>query len=202
MKEIIVPGDLVANEPKKLPGCYIEDGKTYAATVCAKNEDSVAPLKGVYVPQVGDVVVGVIDEELFKGYLIELGCAYQGKVSAQDVRDELKKGDILAAKVISVDEVKEAQLVEPRKLWGGEMLDIEPVKVPRVIGRNSSMLKQITEATQTTIFVGRNGLVYIKGGNTALAVQAILRICRESHVPGLTERISKMLSENKVNSNG
>ena len=202
MKEILVPGELVANEPKKLPGCYIEGGKTYTSSICARNDDAVAPLKGIYVPQVGDVIVGVVDEELFSGYLIDMNGPYIGKVSARELREELKKGDVVAAKVISADEVREAALVETRKLWGGEMLDIEPVKVPRVIGRNSSMLNQIKEATGTTIFVGRNGLVYLKGENTALAIEAILRICRESHVSGLTERISKMLSENKVKTNG
>lgn len=195
MKEIILPGKLVANEPKKIPGCHIEDGKTYASIVCMSGEDYVVPLKGVYIPKTGDLIVGIIKEERFSGYVIELNSPYDGQLSARDSREELKMGDVIYAKILAVDESKEATIVDPRRLWGGEMMEIGHVKVPRVIGKNSSMLGLIRDATNTTLFVGRNGYVYIKGEDTALAVEAILRICREAHVSGLTERISQMLKE-------
>ena len=37
------------------------------------------------------------------------------------------------------------------------------------------------------------------GGNDTLAIEAILRIENEAHVPGLTERIKRMLETKKVN---
>jgi exosome complex RNA-binding protein Rrp4 len=56
------------------------------------------------------------------------------------------------------------------------------------------MIKQIAEGTKASLSVGMNGLIWVKGGDSDLATNAILRIQEESHVAGLTERIAKMLS--------
>ena len=84
-------------------------------------------------------------------------------------------------------------LMQPRRFWGGEVMEIEPTKVPRVVGRNASMIALIKQHANCDVFVGQNGRIYLKGGNTALAAIAILKICNEAHVSGLTDRMALFL---------
>lgn len=195
MNEIIFPGDVVADHEKKVPGCYTENGKTYAATLALRQNDHVVPLKGQYVPRVGDDVVGIVTEERFSAYTLDLNSPYEGDVSTRETREELKLGSVVACKVLAVNEVKLATLVEPHPLPDAILVKMEPVKVPRLIGRNGSMLDVVQKHTQSQIVVGKNGYVAITGGNTALAVQVIEKIERESHVSGLTDRVTKMLEQ-------
>ncbi len=192
-KRIVVPGDLVASDGRQLDGCYIEDGKTYAGVVALSSGGRVIPLKGQYTPIPGDLVVGIVTGERFAGFDTDLNSPYQGLLSSKETREEFRVGDVMSAKILAVDEVKNAQLIEARKMAGGELIEVESVKVPRIIGRNGSMLAALQDATKTQILVGKNGRVYLKGGDTALAAQAILKICRESHVAGLTDRIAALL---------
>jgi exosome complex component RRP4 len=175
----------------------VENGKTYAGVLSLKMEDRIIPLKGRYLPKPGDVVVGVVSDERFNGYVVEINSPYPGQLSTRDTREEFKTGEVLLIRVAMVDEVHEAVLVEPRKLQGGEVIEIESVKVPRVIGKNGSMLQLLQEETGCEIFVGKNGRVYLSGGNTPLATLAILKIAREAHTTGLTERIQAFLAEGK-----
>ena len=84
-----------------------------------------------------------------------------------------------------------------RKLYGGKIIDVKPSKVPRIIGKNNTMIKQLTEGTKSTIIVGMNGRIWIKGGDVALTTKAILRIQEEAHTSGLTDRIREMLEKSK-----
>jgi len=192
-KKIVLPGDVVADKPLRLEGCFVENGKTYAAVVSILQDDRVIPLKGRYVPNYGDYVVGIVAEERFTGYAVEINSPYQGQLSNRDTREEFRVGDVILVKVMAVDEVNNAIVVEPRRLSGGEIIEVESVKVPRIIGRSGSMLATLQQYTGTDIIVGKNGRIYLKGGNTALATLAILKICREAHTSGLTDRITAFL---------
>ncbi len=60
------------------------------------------------------------------------------------------------------------------------------------------MITMIKEKTGCRISVGQNGLVWLTGEDPKkelLAVQAIRKIEKESHIPGLTERIKTFLEE-------
>ncbi|MEW5955502.1 MAG: KH domain-containing protein [Candidatus Micrarchaeota archaeon] len=192
-KKVILPGEQVADKPLRLDGCFVENGKTYAAVVSILQEDRTIPLKGRYLPNYGDYVVGIVTEERFSGYSVELNSPYEGQLSNRDTREEFRVGDVILVKVMAVDEVNNAIVVEPRRLTGGEIIEVESVKVPRVIGRSGSMLATVRQYTGTDVIVGKNGRVYLKGGNTALATLAILKICREAHTSGLTDRITAFL---------
>jgi len=191
---IIVPGQLVSDKPQQGEGVFVEGGKTYASTLGILIEGRVIPLKGQYLPIPGDYVVGVISEERFSGYNVEVHSPYEGSLSNKEVRESFKMGDVISAKVIDVNEIHEPILAEARLLKGGEVIEIEPVKVPRVIGRNGSMLSVLKEHTKSELFVGKNGRIYLRGGDTALATLAILKICREAHTSGLTDRMAELLT--------
>ncbi len=192
-KKIVVPGELVFDSPKRVEGTFIENGKTFASTISLMQEDRVIPLKGRYLPKLGDLVVGIVKEEKFNGYVLDINSPYEGQLNARESRETFELADVVSAEIIDVNEVHEAVLGRPRRLWGGEILDIEPVKVPRVIGRNASMLTTLRQYTRTDILIGKNGRIYLKGGDVALATLAILKICREAHLSGLTDRITAFL---------
>ncbi|MDP2717681.1 MAG: KH domain-containing protein [Candidatus Micrarchaeota archaeon] len=201
-KQLVFPGEQVADSAKNIPGCYVEDGRTFAASVSIRQNDYVVPLKGVYVPRTQDDVVGVVTEERFSSYTLDLNSPYEGQVSTRETREEFKLGDVVACKILAVNEIKQAVLVEPHPLAGARVLSIEAVKVPRIIGRNGSMLDVLQQYTGSRITVGKNGYVAIQDGNVNLAVAAIEKIGREAHVSGLTERITKMLQEKGEKQNG
>lgn len=197
-KKIIVPGEVVFDSPKRVEGTFIENGKTFASTISVMRDNKFIPLKGKYLPKVGDLIVGIVKEEKFSGYVIDINSPYEGQLSARESRETFELADILSAEIIEVNEVHEAVLGRPRRLWDGEILDIEPVKVPRVIGRNASMLNILRQYTKSDIIIGKNGRIYLKGGDVALATLTILKICREAHLSGLTDRITAFLESEAV----
>lgn len=194
-KKIAVPGDLVSDRPVRVEGTFVENNKTFASVVSLVSGDKIIPLKGCYLPNYGDYVVGIVSLELFSGYILELNSPYEGVLSNKDTREEFKVGDVLAVKIMAVDEVNKSMLGEPRRLNGGEIIEVESVKVPRIIGRNGSMLQMLRDYTHSDIFVGKNGRVYIKGGDSVLASLSIQKICKESHTSGLTDRMQAFLQE-------
>jgi exosome complex component RRP4 len=82
-----------------------------------------------------------------------------------------------------------------KKLYGGIIIKVTPTKVPRIIGRSGSMINLIKKKTKCEIYIGQNGVIWIKGEDKTKAIEAILTIEKESHTIGLTEKIEKMLGE-------
>lgn len=223
-KEIVVPGQVLAEgdsfKPKR--GVYRSGNKllSMAVGVCnlRKNELSVTPFSGKYYPKVGDTVIGVVEEALLTSWIVQIGGPYKAVLLASNatnrfdpIKDDSMKifapGDLLLAEIISFDRTKDPQLTVKKrnlqKLVGGRVVDIQPNLIRRVIGRKGSMLSIITKYTNTKMIVGQNGRVWIKGDsleNELLALEAIKKIERESHVDGLTARIEEMLKENSIRS--
>jgi len=192
MKQIIVPGEKIEG---KVNRHFYRRGEEKFSTlygILSEKEgfSKIVPLKGKYFPLEGDFVVGIVVEVKYNGCFVDINSPYSGFLMT---RNSYEHGDVLIAKVIKVDEVKKVLLGEDRKLIGGNLIEILPVKVPRVIGKKNSMLDLIREKTGSNVFVGRNGRIWIKGGSIAKAEEAIFRIEREAHTTGLTERITKML---------
>lgn len=198
-KEIVVPGELLSTESKQLGAhTFARDNKIYSDVLGLRNESegrmSVVPLRGRYAPIENDVVIGVVKNEKFAGYDLEINSFYSSFVNKQELREPLKVGSIVSAKIVKVNELNEADLGMVRPLQDGEITNVTPVKVPRIIGKNASMLNAVKNGTGSTIMVGRNGLVWVHGGNTALAVEAIQRIEEYAHVEHLTTDIQKFLA--------
>jgi len=193
LKNLVVPGELVSDKPYRADGVFAENGKTISAVMGVVEDGRLIPLKGPYFPKRGDYIIGIVKEEGFYGWMVDLHSPFEGKISARETREKFSIGDVVSAKIFEVDEVGEALLGEARRLWEGEVLEVEPAKIPRVIGKSGSMVSLIKQHAKTDAFVGQNGRIYLKGGDTAMAVMAILKICREAHVSGLTDRISAFL---------
>jgi len=83
-------------------------------------------------------------------------------------------------------------------LKGGRIIEITSSKVPRVIGKQGSMITLIKEKTECKIIVGQNGRVWISGPTPEkeiLAVDVINKIEHEAHLDGLTDRIKEYLEK-------
>ncbi len=198
MIKIVVPGDLLDDKPVHIEHAIIENDKTYATVLGSYDEEKkrLVPLEGLWYPVQGDIIIGIVDEEKLNSYSVNLNAPYKGIIVSKFVETQLQNGDVVEATVKEVDKTGTAVLVRSRKLFGGKIIKAKPSKVPRIIGKQDTMLRQLSDGTKATIKVGRNGIIWMKGGDVALATEAILRIQEEAHTPGLTDRIKEMLSGN------
>ena len=198
MKRIVIPGELVSEERKRLgSNVFIANGKIYSKVVGVTSDEgdyaNVVALEGGYEPRRDDVVIGAIVRVVHAGYEIDIGSATNSFVPRGAFRDDMVEGDLVTAKISFVDEMKQAELDFPRRIFGGEILKVTPVKVPRFIGKNASMLEILKEGTGSTIIIGKNGRVWAKDGNMALLKEALAFIEENSHKSNLTNTIGDML---------
>lgn len=211
---IVLPGEVVddLNGRKTGGGVYLDGEKVRSEVLgiprSGMYEVAVIPLSGKYLPQYGDRVVGVVKEVEISGWMIDINAPYIGFLPVSegveefvDARADLTKffarGDVIMCRISRVTKSNSVQCsmrdMMARKLNGGTVISVTPSKIPRIIGKNGSMVSLIKEKTKTEIFTGQNGYVWIRGDDKALAIKAIKMIDEESHVSGLTERIEELL---------
>ncbi|MDO8624778.1 MAG: hypothetical protein Q7R47_01750 [Candidatus Diapherotrites archaeon] len=197
-KKIVVPGELITTERKRLgEHVFLQNGSVFSDTLgiarIEPNEVSVVALRGRYVPQVNDLVVGIVQMEIYPGYLIDVNTVGLSFVSKKEMRDPLQVGQIVSAKILSLNETRDVELGFVRVFFGGTILSVPPVKVPRMIGKNGSMLEVLKSGTGCNLMVGRNGFVWVKGGNLELLTIAFKKIDSESHLANLTNAMTDFL---------
>lgn len=212
-RELVLPGDFITDGKFKAgSGTYMDNGKIYASTLGIKsiraNFVNVVPLAGQYIPKVGDQVLGIIIDVGPSNWLVDINSPYPAplhineapwRVDFGDTARFLTVGETILARIFMVDEVKHVQVSMKehglRKLQGGEMVTISHSKVPRVIGRNGSMIQMIKNFTNCRIIVGQNGRIWIDGDAESIenAVKAIEMIDEEAQSVGLTDRLREFL---------
>ena len=201
-KKIVIPGEQLTEQRKRLgEHVFIDGGKVYSDSLGLVQQDQdsvrVIPLQGRYMPKSGDLIMGIVAREEFSGYIIDINSFYYSFLRKNDIRKPLDKGMVISAKISDVDEINEAHLENIRVFYGGEVLDVSPVKVPRIIGKNGSMLQVLKDGSGSSIMAGRNGRVWIKDGNIPLLKKAVRKIEREAHLSNLTVKIQAFLEEEK-----
>jgi exosome complex component RRP4 len=118
-----------------------------------------------------------------------------------DLTRYLDVGDYIIAKITNVTSqiLVDLTMKGPglKKLPSGRILEVNTNKVPRIIGKQGSMVGMIKQATDCRILVGQNGLIWIQGepSGELIAVKAIRKIEQESHISGLTDRIKDFLEK-------
>jgi exosome complex component RRP4 len=221
-KQLVTPGELLA-EGEYIAGenTYKEENKIYASRIglvdCNNKNVSLVALRAFYFPKVGDMVIGTVKEVGFNGWTIDIKAPYVALLRASDVlsrpfkpqNDELSQvlnaGDLIVAKIASYDRAHDPQLTvaEPGlgKITRGQIAKVTPTKIPRVIGRQGSMISMIKQETGCQLILGLNGVILVTGKNPEdedLALMAIRKIDEESHTSGLTDRITQLLKEEKL----
>lgn len=176
----------------------------------------VIPSSGVYMPKEEDVILAVVMGTYFNRWALDINSPYSCIMSLEEAvnkgndrhydsnsrsnlhpRDYFDIGDILSVKISSVNEVNFSRAIKPWKLEGGLILEVDPKRVPRVIGKKRSMLNLIKEKTQSSIIVGQNGRIWIKGSHERFVVEVIKKIVREAQTSGLTDRIDRLLDNER-----
>ncbi|HDO19538.1 MAG TPA: RNA-binding protein [Thermoplasmatales archaeon] len=215
-REIVLPSQLLGDTKRYRAGTgtFIENDKIYAerlGILSIKNGViSVTPLKGNYEPRVDDVVVGIVIEVGTAVWTVDINAIYPAFLHINEVpwfvevgntSKYLNYGDVILAKVKSAGEPDKVQITLKdrglHKINGGTIIETEPAKVPRIIGKNASMITALKKYTNCRIFVGRNGRIWVDGTPEAIQKieQAIRIIEKEAHTYGLTEKILDLLKE-------
>jgi exosome complex component RRP4 len=195
---IVFPGEEISQKPERISYAFIENGKTYSTVVGLFSEGKLVPLEGPYEPLLEDIVVGIITEVRFSGYSVDINCPYISFLSSREIRERFEMGDAIMARIVKVDEVKNIDLGDAKKLPDGHLVKVSSVKVPRIIGKKNSMIETIQAATGCQLSAGRNGYIWVAGkGDFSLAQKAIRMIESQAHTRGLTDRVAAFLKSQK-----
>lgn len=210
---MVIPGEAVGGPGLKPgPGTFRQGDTIVAALLGVRSERdgivTIIPANGRYMPEPGDPVIGEVVDFGPSHWLVDINAPYPAPLHATespwdvefgDTACYMQVGDVILAFILSVDEAKKVQLTmrdrEARKVQGGIMMQISPTKVPRVIGKQGSMISMIKEMTRSRIFVGQNGVIWIDGddANAALAERAIRFIEERAQAFGVTEAVRALL---------
>ena len=216
---VTVPGELLAEGSYKAGGfTYFAEGRIYAAAVGLAEfkggrEVQVIPLKGCYIPRVGDMVIGHVVDYTLNRFIVDINSIYKASLQTSGfldkpidlTRESIRKyydvGDLIVAKVASFDLTREPTLTVRERGLGrirkGRIVEMTPAKVPRLIGRRGSMINMIKkDVGRVDIIVGQNGRILISAGKLEVEdviIEAIRKIELESHTKGLTNRVHEFI---------
>ena len=221
-KAIVVPGETIAEGMDFLPGTdVIRDGERLIATKVGLVNVSgrlikLIPLAGKYLPKKNDILLGKVVGMGFSGWRVDIDWAFEANLALRDASTEFIEktadlsqyynyGDWIVCQITAASagvRLIDLTMKGPglRKLGPGRIMRVTASKVPRIIGKQGSMISLIKEATGCKISVGQNGLVWLAGEDPKqelIAVRAIEKIEAESHISGLTDRIKEFLDRSK-----
>ena len=215
-RQIVIPGESIVTGNEFLPGdgAY-RDGtdvvaNLYGIASVQDNHVRVIPVSGAYYPRRGNTIIGTIVDITFNGWLINFGGAQNAFLPVAEVpryinRNELREyldfGESVVVKVWDVKSRGVDVSMKMRgfgKIEGGMIISVNPNKVPRIIGKEGSMVKMIRDATGCNITVGQNGKVWISGNSIdpELATKNLVEFITEnSTISGLTDQVEVKIKE-------
>lgn len=215
-RQIVIPGETICTGGSYLPGDGTyrdkEDvvSRRYGFVNISENYVKVVALSGSYYPRRGNTIIGTVVDIMMSGWLIDFGGPVKAFlplmevprfVNKNELRDFLDFGDSV---VLKVSDVKGRGLdvsIKQRglgKIDRGMLINVNPNKVPRIIGKEGSMVRLIRGATGCNLTVGQNGIVWISGESIEKEIQTrkiIDYIVENSTVQGLTEKVEEYIKE-------
>jgi len=218
-RQIVIPGEVIISGDDSLPGEGTKKksegivAMRYGLLENSNNLIKVIPLSGVYTPRRGNVVIGKVENITFNGWVLDIGAADNGFLSLMEVpryvnKDGLEEimniGDMAVVKIWGMNRRGIDLSLKSRglgKIEEGMIVKVNPNKVPRVIGKEGSMINLIKDETGCNMTVGQNGLIWIKGDKVEdelFAKKAILFVTENSFISGLTEEVKKWFEEIKT----
>lgn len=221
-RKVVIPGEMIVEGDEYLPGDNTEkrDGKIYSLRygLCeeSRNLIRVIPLSGAYEPRRGNIVIGKVENILGNGWLIDIGCADFAFLNIMEVpryvnKDAMEEvlaiGDMVLCKIWSIGKRGIDLSLKnrgSRRIDEGIIFNVNPNKVPRIIGKEGSMVKIIKQGTACDVTVGQNGTVLIRGDSIEdelLAKEAVLFVVRKSFISGLTDVVVNWFKEKGKNIN-
>lgn len=216
-RKIVVPGEIIISDEDFLPGEGTErDGENIVAHRYGLAEKvgrvvKIIPLSGAFIPRRNNVILGRVIDFTFNGWLIDIDYAGNGFLPIAEAPKFINKnemdqfldiGDMVSAKIWSVSGRGVDLSLKGRglgKLEEGVVFRITPSRVPRIIGREGSMINLIKDKTGCSITVGQNGWIWVKGTDTAAEIKArkaIEFVAEKVYIDGLTEKVEEWFEEN------
>jgi exosome complex component RRP4 len=217
-RKIAIPGEVIFKGEDYLPGEGTEKrgeeivSLRFGVVEEMKNLVRVIPLSGVYQPRRGNVIIGRVEMITYNGWVIDINTAENAFLSLMEVpryvnKDDLKEvmdiGDMVVAKIYAINKRGTDLTLQASglgKLEKGIIININPNKVPRVIGKEGSMISLIKDETKCRITVGQNGFIWIGGSKVEdelFAKKAILYIAENSLMSGLTDEMKEWFTKEK-----
>lgn len=220
-RKFVVPGDIITTGPLRTDENVIRDGDRIIATSVGISEifDNgvrVLAFSGIYLPRIDDVVIGKVVSQYLMSWELDINSCYVGVLradevfgrdfspSSDDLKSKLSKGELVLAKIANFDRSRDPLLTvrsrELGKLESGELIKIAPMTIPRLIGKQGSMIKTIESATNARVKIGQNGLVVVSCEDPvglSKTIKVIEMIDSNSHVSDLMERIKSFLESNE-----
>ena len=218
-RRIATPGEVIVSGGNFLPGEGTEKiGEEILALKYGIVEESnglvkIISISGVYYPRSGNVVIGMVENITFNGWVIDIETHENAFLSLAEVpryvnKDEIEDvmniGDMVVAKIWSINKRGIDLSIKSKglgKINDGIIIKVNSNKVPRIIGKDGSMVNLIKSETECNITVGQNGLIWIRGEkieNELFAKRAILFVAEKSFIVGLTDEVKKWLEEEKT----
>lgn len=216
-RRIVVPGEIIVSGEDYLPGEGARrEGENVLASKFGLAEEvgrvvKVISLTGAFIPRRNNVIIGRVTNIVFNGWIIDIDYASSGFlpidesprfINKNEMSQFLAIGDVISAKIWSVNQRGIDLSLKGKglgKLEGGFIFRINPNRVPRVIGREGSMINLIKEKTGCQITVGQNGWIWVKGDSSdseLKARRAIEFVTEKVYVDGLTEKMEEWFNDN------
>ncbi len=226
-EKIVVPGETIKvySQRGKEEGFIFRIGKgnyvfTHLGVAHIQNKKvDLIPYKNVYIPKIGDYVIGFVVSYAPNGWILEIGSYTKAFLPANEVVKEgkfdpkkvelgkyLKLGDALGALILDMNRFSNIILtlkpikegVNPRhlgRLTGYYMIKVHTTKLPRIIGKKGSMVKIIKKKIDGDLIIAQNGVIMYKGEyENFLILKRILNIIIQyTYASGLTGRIAELL---------
>jgi exosome complex component RRP4 len=211
-RKLVLPGEVISLRQRRAGQHLIfEEGKLIATRLgfLERRGDSyvVLPIKGPYIPRVGDRVVGKVIEFSPFGWELDINSPRPAFLPAREAWPDRRQGfslglgDLVYGKVMAYDRTRDPQVsLRGRglgKIKEGELLRVNPMAMPRLIGRRGSLIELIRKATGTDIKAGQNGLIVITGSSDGVlrAMKILKTLENDIYSVDLTGRTKQMLEE-------
>ncbi len=217
-QDIAVPGEVLAVGMDYIPGNGVyRDGDNLRAgrmgLVSIEGKViKLTQLSGQYLPKLNDKVIARVIDVLMTGWRFTFNSPYSAVLQLKDASSDFigrgadltqyyNIGDYVFCKITNITSQKLIDITMRgpglRKIQGGRMIEVNAFKVPRIIGKDSSMIGMIKQATNVNIIVGQNGSIWMDGAPEMelVAIDAIRMIEAQAHLSGLTDRIKVFLKK-------
>mgnify|MGYP001608319470 CR=1 FL=1 len=217
-RKIVIPGEVIASGEDYLPGEGTEKrGQEIVAIRYGLAEESnrlvkIIALSGIYQPRRGNVVIGKVENITINGWVVDIDCPIGAFLPLSEVprfvsKDSMSEvfdiGDTVVAKIFGVNGRGVDLTIKMKglgKIEEGMIIKINSNKVPRVIGKEGSMINIIKKETGCEITVGQNGLIWVRGEgieDELFVKRAMMFITEKSFTSGLTEEVQRWFDREK-----
>lgn len=214
-RRLVVPGEVIVSGEDYLPSDGARrQGNDIVASRFGLAEEAgmvikVISVTGAYIPRRNNVVIGRVTNITMNGWVIDIDYANNAFlpidesprfINKNEMDQFLAIGDVIIAKIWSINARGVDLSLKSRglgKLEGGFIFKVQQSRVPRIIGKEGSMISLIKAKTNATVTVGQNGWIWITADTADDALRArraVEFIVENFHHAGLTEKVEEFLT--------